>query len=60
MEFACNVSPVVRLREPQPCRRSDLRVVPVLLGMGRRAGMVCASVLVAVEVTAEDGAKDGR
>ena len=28
--------------------------------VARRAGMVCASVLVAVEVTAEDGAKDGR
>ena len=28
--------------------------------VARRAGMVCASVLVAVEVTAEDEAKDGR
>ncbi len=27
---------VVRLREPQPRRRRDLRAVPVLLGMGRQ------------------------
>ncbi len=33
MEFACNVSPVVRFCEPQPCRRRDLRAVPVLLAM---------------------------
>ena len=27
---------VVRLREPEPRRRRDLRAVPVLLGMARR------------------------
>ncbi len=26
----------VRVCEPQPCRRRDLRAVPVLLGMARR------------------------
>ena len=36
MEFACNVSPVVRLCEPEPCRGGDLRGVSVLLGVGRR------------------------